>query len=260
METEDKIKEYCENHGISYESLIDILNEPKVVPMIRGIGFEYTVLPILKKQLDSKLFSVDKPIINAQLGKPDIDIRIKHNQSGKKYSCECKLAKNNSFKTKSRNFNKPHVSIKVMRSRTLGEEMIKNIAKKENISPLYLSQHKDSYLYKHFQFVITNLRNAFYKTIGDKFVFSPTEEELDFLYKFTNENTIEDVDDFLKWNNFFIESKFLTPKYSRKDCRKRECERGNECIFIPNYPIFDLSSSSPWRTLNEIGSYIDSSC
>ena len=259
MSIEDKLKEYCDRHGILYESIIDIINEPKVVPMIRGIGFEYTVLPILKKQLDPKYFNVDKPVINAQLGKPDIDIRIKHNESKREFTCECKLAKNNSFKLENKKFKKPHVQIKVMRSRTLGEEMIKNVSEKEGIPANYLSQHKDSYLYTHFDFVFTNIRNAFYRTINDVFVFAPTEEEIEFLSKFTNISKYEEIDDFLKWNNFFIESKFLTPKYSEKRCSRRICERNENCIFIPNYPIFDLTSSTPWKTLDQIGSYIDNS-
>ena len=44
-----KIKDYCKNHGIEFSSLIELINEPKLVPMIRGIGFEY----VIQKYLDN---------------------------------------------------------------------------------------------------------------------------------------------------------------------------------------------------------------
>ena len=37
------IASYCREHGINIDTLPELLNEPKLVPMIRGIGFEYVI-------------------------------------------------------------------------------------------------------------------------------------------------------------------------------------------------------------------------
>ena len=99
-----------------------------------------------------------------------------------------------------------------MRSRTLGAKTIKKVSQLESISEKSLSEHRDSYLYNHFDFVITNLRNAFYKTISGKFIYSPNEEEKHFLSEYLNTTNYDEIDNILKKNHFFIESKKLTPK------------------------------------------------
>ena len=44
-----QLKEFCNTHGLDFNSLPMILNEPKVVPMIRGIGYEYVIISFLQK-------------------------------------------------------------------------------------------------------------------------------------------------------------------------------------------------------------------
>lgn len=253
-----KLRNYCQSHGIDFQSLNKILNEPKVVPMIRGIGFEYVVESDLNERLlHSKRFSVRKPQINAQLGIPDVDIEIFDKAKNNSIKLECKLTKNNSFKKKGKLLKTPHCQVKVMRSRTLGEKNIQIVSKKENIDPVLLREHKDSYTYTHFDFVVTNLRNAFYRTIDGKFRYAPTREELEFLKNFCNKNKDEEVDNYLIKNHFFIESKNLIAKNNNFSCRKKVCSDRENCIFIPNYPVFDLSSESPWKPLSELEDYLN---
>lgn len=45
-----------------------VLNEPKVVPMIRGKAFEFSVLEKLKDIFPGKKWDIEKMLVNAQLG------------------------------------------------------------------------------------------------------------------------------------------------------------------------------------------------
>ena len=253
----DGIEEYCKSHGIDFKSLLKILNEPKVVPMIRGIGFEFVVEKDLKEKFkDSTRYEIRKPIINAQLGIPDVDVEIYDLKTNKSLRLECKLSKNNSFKKKGVLSQKPHCQIKVMRSRTLGEKNIQLVAKHEGIDPQVLREHKDSYIYRHFDLVVTNLRNAFYKTIDGNFTYAPTEEEEGFLKDFLNTESSEEVNRLLIENHFFVESKKLIAKDNNITCRKRDCSNQENCIFIPNYPIFELVKDAVWRPLSELEEYL----
>lgn len=254
----NKLKDYCISHGIDFESLLKIINEPKVVPMIRGIGFEYVVEKDLKEKFcNSSRYEIRKPNINAQLGKPDIDVEIFDIERNKSLRMECKLAKNNSFKKKGTLSSNPHCQIKVMRSRTLGEKKIQVVARQEGIDPQLLREHKDSYSFNHFDFVITNLRNAFYRTIDGSFMYAPTEEEEVFLKNFLNTNDSKELNKLLIENHFFIESKKLIAKGNEILCRKKVCSDRENCVFIPNYPIFELTDDTQWKPLSQLEEYLN---
>ena len=250
MELNQDIYNYCIDHDIPIEKLHLILNEPKVVPMIRGIGFEYVLQARIEDNFKkSKNFKVLKPSINAQLNIADKDLEIHNISSGKKYILECKLSQNNSFKFKGRFSKSEYCQIKVMRSRTLGDNAIKLVQKHLKVSKKDLNEHRDSYHFSHFDYVITNLRNAFYRTIDGQFRFSPTEQEIEFLKSFFKVSSFEEIDEALKTNNYFAESKLLTPKFSGLDCRKKICSKNKECEFIPNYPIFQFQNENIWKNL-----------
>jgi hypothetical protein len=140
-----------------------------------------------------------------------------------------------------------------MRSRTLGEEMIRRVAENGEASIAELTAHKDSYLPNGFDFVITNLRNAFYITTEeDLFKFSPTEEQWNFLKTFFNSNDQQEIDNLLKHNHFYIKAENLTPKYSHVSCNRRGCPNPATCNFIPNYPIFRMTDPMNWKNLKDI--------
>jgi hypothetical protein len=246
------IKGYCKNHGLDFYTLPLLLNEPKLVPMIRGIGFEYIIqnfLESLSKSYNNQ-FEVLKPNINAQFNMGDIDIEIYDQKNNKRYRCECKLAKNSSFKKLE---NETFCYIKIMRSRTLGDEKIRETSINENIPLDHVAAHKDSYLINKFDFVITNLRNVFYRTTQNNiFKFNPNEEELDFLKEFYGLSSYEEIDNFLLNTHFYIKSKDLIPKNNDFKCTRRNCSMPNECYFVPNYPKFLFNENNKWKKLDNI--------
>jgi len=245
-----KIIEYCNEHGLDFNTLPLLINEPKLVPMMRGIGFEYVIQNKLNEILSyNSKYEIIKPNINAQHTLPDIDILIKDNDNGKSYKLECKLAKNNSF-----NLKKENCKIKVMRSRTLGDKMIEETAKKEKLSIDYISAHKDSYLFNKFDFVVTNLRNAFYRTTEDgKYKFNPSIEEVDYLKDYFKLKSFDEINKKLLKTHFFINSKDLIAKDNDLICGRKNCPKKNECEFVPNYPLFSFNKNeAKWKDLNLI--------
>jgi len=253
-----KIIDYCEEHGLDFQSLPEIIDEPKVAPMVRGIGFEYVIknylINLLKKNDN---LTVKKEIINSQLTVKGDDLQIYERDTKKSFSLECKLAKNNSFSLGTKNKKYSHCSIKVMRSRTLGDEIIKRLSKKGEATIEELKSHKDSYLYNHFDLVITNLRNAFYITNEDKkFIFRPNDEEWSFLENFCNTNNHSKIDNDLKNNHYFANSFDLAPISKNNICNRKKCPNPNDCKFIPNYPVFRFDElGKVWKNLKYIEKY-----
>ena len=250
-----KILNYCSEHGLNFNTLPDIIDEPKVAPMIRGIGFEYVIKSYLSEILkNDKRFKVIKEIVNTQLNVKGDDLQIFDVEKNKSISLECKLAKNNSFKSQTKQRQYQHCSIKVMRSRTLGDEIIKRLAKNSDITVKQFQSHKDSYLYNHFDLVVTNLRNAFYITNNDKkFEFRPNEEEWSFLETFFNTKSQKQIDENLKYNHFYANSIDLAPISKNNVCNRKNCPNPKSCKFIPNYPIFDFKSIGKiWKNLANI--------
>ena len=87
-----KLEEYCQRYNISIEYLPEILYEPKVTPMIRGNGFEYTVLFVLQDYLPENEWRVSKAAILEEISFHDTDVRVFHKRTGKVIRVECKLA------------------------------------------------------------------------------------------------------------------------------------------------------------------------
>jgi len=251
-----ELKKYCEEHGLEFSTLALVLNEPKVVPMVRGIGYEYVVMSFLKDLFknDDRFFA-GKTIVNSQLTVEGSDAEIFDKEKNLTIRLECKLAANGSFSLRTRANEYPHSKIKIMRSRTLGDEVIRRVAENGEASIAELTAHKDSYLPNKFDFVITNLRNAFYITTeDDRFKFEPTEEQWEYLKEFFNSNSRDEVDNLLKHNHFYIKSQHLTPKYNNVACNRRNCPNPKTCNFIPNYPIFKMSDPMNWKNLKDIRS------
>lgn len=257
VNTVKKLKDYCDGHGLEFITLPYILNEPKVTPMIRGIGYEYVVKVALEKILkNDDRFFVRKVISNPQLMVDGNDMEIYDKLLDKTISIECKLAKNNSFKPNDKNGeSSPHCSVKIMRSRTMGEKVIEMVAKKGEATVEQLSAHRDSYLSNKFDFVVTNIRNAFYVTLdNDTFEFKPSEEEWSILEKYFNTTDHKKIDEDLKNLHFYARASDLSPKGGRFKCTKRECPNPTTCVFIPNYPMFPLSDNNIWSRLEDIRS------
>lgn len=148
-----QIIKYCKDYNIPPEYLHETLSEPKVIPMIRGKAFEFSAMLALKSILkDNDNWSVDKIPMNAQSGEHDIDLQVTHLPSGKIIRIECKLAKKEGYRKKTDGHHE--ISVKCMRSRTLGEAKVKELAPKLGVSESVLTIHNDQYLPSDFDFII----------------------------------------------------------------------------------------------------------
>src|SRR4030042_7044713 len=89
----DKIIEYCQEYSIPIEYLADTLYEPKVVPMIRGKAFEFSVIKQLQAILPTNEWIVSKATAGEEASYHDTDVRVFHKRTGKIVRLECKLSK-----------------------------------------------------------------------------------------------------------------------------------------------------------------------
>ncbi len=234
-----KIKNFCHNHNILLDYLAEVLNEPKVVPMIRGKAFEFSVMLNLQQILDPEIWHVEKPIMNAQFGYHDTDVRVTHNPTGKIIRVECKLAKNKAFLSGKDVYK---IRVKCMRSRTLGSKKVEGLAPKLGISINMLSVHNDQYLPQDFDVVVTSIGNAFYQTDRqtNEFKWTPTQDGITFLQKLAKMYRIEiaDLQEFA-FNCMYIakSSNLVVRPENGVICTRKGCPTPENCGFIPNYPL-----------------------
>lgn len=244
---EEKVREYCEKYNIPILYLAETLYEPKVVPMIRGKAFEFSAMVALQEILPSSEWLVDKPMMNAQIGFHDIDVRVQHKRTKKVVRIECKLAKKGGYRL----FPDGHseIRVKCMRSRTLGPAKVKEMAPKLGISEKVLAVHNDQYLPADFDVVISSIGNAFYTT--DKktglFEWKPSPKGSEFLSKIGFTGGKENLKDFAFKTMFVAKASDLTIGKNGVVCTRAQCKNKKACGFIPNYPIisFDKKTTKP---------------
>lgn len=243
---EEKVKEYCEKYNIPAFYLAETLYEPKVVPMIRGKAFEFSAMMALQDILPKDEWQVDKPMMNAQTGFHDIDVRVIHKPTGKMVRVECKLAKKGGYKLSADEHSE--IRVKCMRSRTLGPAKVKNLAPKLGVSEKVLAIHNDQYLPADFDIVISSIGNAFYTT--DKktrlFEWKPTQKEKEFLLKI-GAHEKENLKDFAFQTMFVAKTEDLKIGNNGVICTRAQCKNKKACGFIPNYPVifFDKTTNLP---------------
>jgi len=247
----------CSEYNIPIEYLPEIITDPKVIPMIRGIGFEFFVYEKLISKLDNSRWRVEKPILNAQLNSHDVDVKVIYIKTNREITIECKLAgggTENNYKKLADGTHK--ISVKCMRSRTLGSKMVKKMAPIYRVSQKSLSIHADSYRADSFDFVATSLGNAFYRTDPKTKIpiWNPTEEEKKFLLKLFQQGN-EDLKKCVFDHLYFSRSTDLIPGNNNVVCSRRKCNN-KHCGFIPNYPniIFnnELTIKNKWVGIDEI--------
>ncbi len=150
------IEEYCDKYNIPIDNLMDILEDQKVLPMIRGKATEYIAAVTLKKIL-GRNWQVQKLNLNAQTGTSDEDISITHSKTGHRLKVEAKNAVRGSFKigTKSTKIKQPHFKVKCHKSRSY-------IKKSETTN--------DRYLLGDFDLIVCNVSNAIFqaRTLSDQ--------------------------------------------------------------------------------------------
>jgi hypothetical protein len=256
----EKVEAYCIKYNIPLTYLAEIINEPKVVPMIRGKAFEFSAMLRLQEIL-SPNWLIDKPVMNAQFGFHDMDVRVKHVATGKTIGVECKLAgKNNFKKLKNGTY---QIRVKCMRSRTLGDAKVKELAPKIGVDFDLLKIHNDQYVPQNFDVVLTTIGNAFYDTNDetDAFDWHPNAVALEFLEKLFKTNDQEELQS-LTFNNMYLahSQDLIIAPVNNVVCSRSQCPNPTGCGFIPNYPViyFDengLLADNRWHSIENAESF-----
>ena len=140
------IREYCETYNIPLENLLDILEDQKVLPMIRGKATEYIGAALLKQSLNPRDWDVQKLNLNPQQGTHDEDVSVTYRMTGKRLKAETKSAVRGSFRLTAKKEQAPHFRVKCHKSRS-------NLTKK----------HNDRYVGGDFDVLLTNAANAIFK-------------------------------------------------------------------------------------------------
>lgn len=242
----EKVKEYCEKYNIPILYLAETLYEPKVVPMIRGKAFEFSVMMALQEILPKDEWQVDKPMMNAQIGFHDIDVRVLHKPTSKIVRVECKLAKKGGYRL----FTDGHseIRVKCMRSRTLGPAKVKALAPKFGITEKVLAIHNDQYLPADFDIVISSIGNVFYTTNKKTgyFEWNPSPVGEDFLRKI-GASEKKSFQDFAFMTLYVAKTSDIKIGNNGVNCTRSKCKNKKACGFIPNYPIinFDKKTHQP---------------
>lgn len=261
-EWRQKIREYCDKYNIPLEYLAETMYEPKVIPMIRGKAFEFSAMTVLQENLPADVWEIEKPIMNAQAGFHDVDIKVLHKPTSTVIRIECKLAGKGSYKL----FPDGHSGIKVkcMRSRTLGSTRVADLAPRLGVSQKVLAVHNDQYVPSDFDVVLSSIGNAFYETDSESglFEFRPTEEGRSFLEKLGASNS-ESLKNFA-FNKIYVAKTedIAITRTSRVVCTRKKCRNPNKCGFIPNYPIicFDTRTNRPnngWFPIEDCLSFFE---
>ena len=142
------IKEYCDTYNIPPDNLLDILEDQKVLPMIRGKATEYVGAAFLKQMLEPREWSVDKLNLNPQPGKIDEDVSITFKRTGVRLKAETKNAVRGSFHMGTKRTPYPHFKVKCHKSRSnLGRQTTTN----------------DRYLVGEFDLLLCNVSNSLFR-------------------------------------------------------------------------------------------------
>lgn len=147
---EKLLVDYCKTYNVPVEYIFEILEDQKVVPMIRGKATEYNAYLFLEQNLSKHTWSIQKLNLNAQSGTTDEDISLTHRKSGIILKVECKNACRGSFSDGSRakKIKEPHFRVKCHRSRS---------------SLKLASTSNDRYAADEFDLIVSNTSNAAYE-------------------------------------------------------------------------------------------------
>ena len=144
----NSITEYCRAYNIPKENLLDILEDQKVLPMIRGKATEYVGAAFLKQALEPREWLVEKLNLNPQPGIVDEDVSITFRRTGNRLKAETKNAVRGSLRLRSRIQPSPYFQVKCHKSR----------------SHLKLqATTNDRYLVGEFDLLLCNVSNVLFK-------------------------------------------------------------------------------------------------
>ncbi|HLG62133.1 MAG TPA: hypothetical protein VKY19_09385 [Ktedonosporobacter sp.] len=69
-----QLEAFCKKYNIRIEDFFPILNDQKVIPMLRGKASEYDAVYTLRRVLPSQAWIINKLNLNPQPGTADQDI------------------------------------------------------------------------------------------------------------------------------------------------------------------------------------------
>lgn len=219
-----RLREWSERYDIQANHVIMVLDDAKVIPMIRGKVTEIVVYERLRRVLDPTVWNVTKPNINPQPNKLDQDILIIHRQKDMKFVIEVKNATRGSLRVERRTSNLC-LNIKCHKSRSNKKRPHTN----------------DRYLIGEFDFVVSNMSNALlqngrYELIDKQEVVNSvtTHYQVDTMYE-AMQCALDDM------------------RFARAEDLKDELNLNT----IKHQPKLNLSESNVWRPINHIKDELD---
>ncbi|MCY4088540.1 MAG: hypothetical protein OXF49_00145 [Candidatus Saccharibacteria bacterium] len=175
----NSIAEYCQMYNVPLENFLEILEDQKVLPMIRGKAMEFIGCAIIQRYLDKSEWSVVKLNLNPQPGTQyDEDVSITHKRTGKRLKAEIKSSVRGSFKLKGRDIAVPFFNVKSHKSRSNKQHA-----------------HNDRYLATDFDVLLSNVSNAIFQGNTNKkgLDLIDSKEKIECLKKHYNVNADKDL-------------------------------------------------------------------
>lgn len=257
------VRAYIEEKRIPLDHFIEVIDDSKVIPMLRGKGVEYSAKDAIQMALEQYApgtWLVEKKNLNAQPGMPDEDITIT-NITYPKYPIivEAKSASlgtlTRGVKTKKAGYKKVvHYQVKCHRSRVnhtlalelaeeeLAAEKLKN-SMEESIPEITPSKkgkkkktgHGDRYKIGDFDLVIANPLNGFYTNV--KYTSSTNDEYLlETLRKFYGITKTDSLPKALEQDWRFVEPQYIL----------------DEKNYVEPMPRVMLENDTNWKTLKQL--------
>lgn len=221
-----ELEAYCKKFGIRVEDFFAIINDQKVIPMLRGKAAEYDAVYTLQSILNPQIWIVHKLNLNPQPGTSDQDIGITHRRTGVQIVVETKSAVRGSMSTgaRTRKHKVPHFEVKCHRSRSNKDR-----------------SYNDRYLATDFDIIVSTPTNAIYKgsTIGEEFEIVSEPGLLELLYAYYH---VTDVPTLIDATN--KDWRFVLPTAIAEDI-------GGYKV-IPRTPSVLLSNDPNWLPLTQI--------
>ena len=172
------IRDYCKTYNIPIDDILDILEDQKVLPMIRGKATEHLGAAVLRQVLDSREWDVQKLNLNPQPGRYDEDVSVTFRRTGVRLKAETKNAVRGKFSLGTRNTPEPHFAVKCHKSRS-------HLTRKRN----------DRYEVGDFDLLLCNVSNAIFraKPMGRGLPLIASEEALSWLKDHYGEETDDEL-------------------------------------------------------------------
>ena len=182
LEIYNGIKAYCLRYNIPIENLLDILEDQKVLPMIRGKATEFIATAFLSQSLAPREWQVQKLNLNPQANVYDEDISVTFSRTGDRLKVEAKSAVRGSFRLGSprTKVKEPHFKVKCHKSRS-------NISRSATTN--------DRYMADEFDLIICNISNAMFqgKTLRPELALIDNPEAVGWLEQFYEVSVSEEL-------------------------------------------------------------------